>query len=157
MSKDEMIEALYQARVATCRIVGGLNSLDVVVHPDSGWTVKDILLHIAWWDGIARMTMNAHARGIRLLLPSEYLHGNVNRFIRGEFKDYSVERTFMHFSDNRWQLIHAYERLPSRSIDEPIVVPNGGQFSVISYTKIHVNHEVEHRHQIIASLQSQSA
>src|SRR5258706_2365113 len=53
--KTELIERIRQEYAALERTIGELHEEQMTAKPESGWSVKDNLAHIAAWQGILRL------------------------------------------------------------------------------------------------------
>lgn len=152
MSVEAFVTQLKQTHKETLKVIKG-QDLNTVAHLDSGWTIKDIIIHLALSDWFSRLIIESHTHQTPLItLSDEFKNNNVNDVLREEYKHHSVTRALMNYNDSFQQLIYAYERMDEDTLKRVIRVPWGAEYTVEGFVTMSAEHEAEHRTQIIEAL-----
>lgn len=156
MSVKKFVAQLKNAHEETLKVIKGQN-MDTIAHLDSGWTIKDIIIHLALSDWFSRLIIESHTHQTPLkTLSDEFKNNNVNDVLREEFKHHSAKRTLMNYDDSFQQLIYAYERMDEDTLNRVITVPWGAEYTVEGFVTMSAEHEAEHRSQIIEALKREA-
>ena len=126
--------------------------INIVAHPDSGWRIKDVLLHLSWVDNEARRILDAFNNDQVYKMPDEWMVRDINDKLYEEMKHYSDERTMLHFNDGFSELLFAYQRLQESKLSDAIHVPWGEDYDLERFTQMTVDHETQHRNEIIEAI-----
>lgn len=133
---------------AKTRVVLETTEATLVVHQDSGWRVCDLIGHLAAWDKEALVTLQAHQRGEKYLIPD---YTNMDIYNLREYES----RRALHLESvvAEWEQTHAdlkaaVEALSADRFLEKVQYPWGPDGSVERLIVIMAEHEAEHRKEI---------
>ncbi len=122
MNKATLIHRIQEERERLLQALEGLTSEEMSQEPVFGeWTVKDILVHIAVWQGRLITTLFQLEQGRRpkdLTLSEAEVDALNERFYR-EQKDRPLERVLADFHGTYQQLLKRLERFSNEDLTQP--------------------------------------
>lgn len=146
---DNLIQQLDTTRTETETV---LQSLDpsTVIYTD--WTIKDIIGHLTAWEQATITSLQAHAEGGESCLPPNLSENDYNHLNVARRKHFSLEKILQEWADTREWLKQALEELPAPQLEKPMLYPWGERGSVANLIQEMIDHEIEHRNDILNSL-----
>ena len=144
---QELIETLVAARQETLALLGDTD-LSCVAHPDSGWTVQDIVNHLAWCDRWAVKVLEKTLSDIAVDIPKWWMQDDANDVVREQCKHFSVERSFADLSAAHEAFKSIIEDTPPEKLLHEFKASWGPMITAVTLVNIMVEHEEEHREEI---------
>lgn len=141
-----LVDSLIEARQETMAVLDGEDVLRVA-HPDSGWTVQDILNHLAWSEEWATKMIQKQLLGQEADIPATWLSRDVNDVMRESRKDRSIEVSFSDLGTSHENFKQIIGDVPSDRLAEKFA-SSWGNMSVLAIVNALVEHEAEHREEI---------
>lgn len=142
-SVEQLRQLLDESRRQTAEALERL-SPDAVVYPESGWRVRDVLIHVAAWEAEAARSIEAFARGGEYRLPRFTSEGAYNAELYQRWKDVDPAAIQAEWDAARNRLAQALASLASR-LDEPrLILPWGERNSAAHLIRDMAHHEREH-------------
>lgn len=140
-SKKEIIAALEASHTA---MIDLLNTIDVEKEIYTGWTIKEILAHIAGWDEAAAASVSSFIQGGKpdvVALDGADAHNAASVAKR---KSLSLDETFADWEKERDNLIATLTAVPNNQLSDKINYPWGGNGSVAELGLGLAGHEKHH-------------
>lgn len=118
--KAALIAGMDERRASNLAIVNAV-PLELVVHSDSGWTVKDLVAHMIVWEMNTIRTLEAGMQGQRYLIPGfeDGIHA-YNERTRMDYIDESGETILALWASTREQLRQIVRDYPEERWQEPL-------------------------------------
>ena len=82
--KTALIESVHQSRQSIQAVLDTLQP-DSIVHPDSGWTVKDLLAHLTMWEIHYTKAIEAFNSGGDPYLIPNFTHDDLDEFNQAQY------------------------------------------------------------------------
>jgi len=132
-----------------------LSSVEGQMEIYPGWTVREILIHIAGWDEVGASTLCAHMDGT--LPPPLEVEGidAYNDYLVERCGSFTREEVIQYWRRARRQLVDALEEMPPEKLLERAHFPWGETGSIIRLVSILEEHEREHAAEILEMLSPQ--
>lgn len=149
--KKHLLGLLTKTHAATQATLNGID-LDMPVHTNSGWRVRDIIGHFATWDGEVAKSINAFQRA------SEYAIPKLEEDVFNQQSVLEQSRLTHKQILETWEQTHeefkgAILEIPSDQFPGDLLYPWGDERgSIAQLVEYMVEHEVEHRDEIIQAL-----
>ena len=143
---ERLIERLDRSRNAMQRAV---SSVDAGLELCPGWTIREMLAHIAGWDEVGTRTVLAHAAG---MAPEPLEIQGIdayNDILIAKCEALSHEEVIQYWRRSRRELVHALEQTPPERFQERVEFPWGETGNITRLVSILAEHEVEHAHEIL--------
>jgi hypothetical protein len=127
-------------------------SLDAVVHPDSGWMVKDLLGHLATWEWIATESVKAHLNGEKFRVDFGASADEFNNREREKHAHKSGEELYQMWEDQRQALKDVIASIPDDRWGETFktLFSRGEAITAAQVAKGMGMHEALHIKEIVA-------
>ncbi len=138
---DSLIREFEQARLKTRRQLEGIDC-SMEIYP--GWTVKELLAHLAGWDDATIAALQAHNQGESTPLLALRGIDAYNEQTVGERSELDYAQIVKEWELVREQLVALLQALPPEQLGDKIVSPWGPQVSVEELVRIMIEHEEEH-------------
>ena len=140
-SKKEIIAALEESHK---NMIDLLNAIDVEKEVYPGWTIKEVLAHIAGWDEAAVASVSSFIQGgtpdvVALNGADAYNAASV-----AKRKNLSIDETFANWEKERDNLIATLSAVPDKQLSDKINFPWGGEGSVADVGLGLAGHENHH-------------
>jgi hypothetical protein len=153
--KARLVRLLDNTRLRTLTILEGIDG-DRVVHPDTGWRVKDVVRHIVFWEEEALAALIALREGATYTIPDFVSFDAYNQ------QDFQRRRdqSFLQIQDDlrtvRNRLKTALIALPPERFDGTMLFPwpQGGTLSAMM--AIMAGHECEHVNEIVSAVEART-
>ena len=152
--KKRLVDNLTEVHISTRAVLDGID-LDMPVHMDSGWRVRDIIGHLATWDQEIVNSLQAFTAG------SEYLTPDLDE----EEVDFNERAVLKQSTLSSQQILEAFEKantafcsaiqnIPDERFSEDFPYPWGNERGDIStLVGYMIEHAVEHRDEIERAVQ----
>ena len=148
-SKNELIQNFTQARA---QLQSLLPQVDPHVEVYPGWTIKELLAHLAGWDDATIQSLKTFTTG----QPPVVLVDRGADFYNAQVIDQRKELAFQQIvREWEWvggQLSALLDQLPDENLTADIVSPWGQTFPVVQLLEIMIQHEEEHADAIRAAM-----
>lgn len=144
---QQLIDALTEARQETLALLDGAD-VSCMTHPDSGWTVQDIINHLAWCDEWSAKMLEEALAGIQFEVPKDWRMRDANDLIREQRKNFSVTRSCADLSAAHEALKTIIADVSPEKLTDEFKAPWGQMITTVTLVKITVEHEAEHREEI---------
>jgi hypothetical protein len=144
-TKQELIAQLDSTR-AQMEAWIPLASTEDEVYP--GWTMRQVLAHIAGWDEATLAALRAHSGGHESGTPAAQGIDSFNAQSVETREVLSFEQTRREFDVNRAEVKQAILDTPEDKFFEKMILPWGGYGTVESIVNIFAEHEEEHAEEI---------
>ncbi len=148
---ERLIERLDHSRNAMRR---ALTCVDRELELYPGWTIREILLHIAGWDEVGTSTLCAHITG-ESPAPIEIRDiDTYNSYLVTNHEALTFEEVVRFWRRARREMVDALEQMPPEKFQERAQFPWGETGSIIRLVSILDEHEREHAAEILDMLSS---
>lgn len=143
---DRLIERLDQSRRAMQR---ALSSVDAQREICPGWTIREILAHIAGWDEVGASTVRAHSAGETP--PPLEIQGidAYNETLVSKCEGLTYEEVVQCWRSARRELVEALTDAPPEKLRERAQFPWGETGNITRLVSILAEHEREHADEIL--------
>jgi len=147
--KEGLLEKLNYMRSATRLSLKDVN-LEMQVYSDDGWSIRDILGHIATWDREVTKSLRAFRAGSEYFIPGiEEDESDFNELAVVEQRTLSTQQVFDEWGQAHIDYKNAIRAIPSESFPGDLLYPWGGERgSIAKLVEYMIEHEVEHRNEI---------
>jgi len=152
--KEQLLEILAETHLA---IRSKLNEVDLElpVHGESGWRVRDILGHIATWDLETARSIDAYREGSEYSIPDlDDTEIDYNeRAVRAQQK-LSNEQLFNEWEQAYEELRRSVQEMPIELFSGDMLYPWGSERgSVVRLVEYMLEHAVDHRDEILKAIE----
>ena len=151
LNAQNVIDRLLKAR-------NDLENLLPKVKPGSeiypGWTIEDILAHIAGWDEQILLALHRHAADRDQVIT---VKEGINKFNKQSIavrKEENHSSILQEFHENRKKIITSLMDMPEKKLVEPFISPWGEKLTIQEIGSIFSEHEEEHARDILAWLEN---
>ncbi|MBN1200933.1 MAG: DinB family protein [Anaerolineae bacterium] len=132
------------------RTLSALDSVDPesVLHPASGWRVKDVVMHIAAWDDEAAKALRAYCDGISYAIAGYTNEDAFNQAVYEQYRDQPFENIKAELDAARERFKAAIRALPADRLDGDMVYPWRGVGTARELPGLMATHEKQHADEI---------
>ena len=140
------LELLETRRSKTRSALSGLDPEQVVHDDERAWRVRDVLGHLAVWNGEAARSLEAYAGGGEYTcIPSEAKYYEYNGPAADERRRWTMEQVWAEYEVTHDRLRSVIERMPDEKWDEVMRFPWNERGTVEQLIQIMMKHEaVDH-------------
>ncbi len=155
--RQRVLQLLAETRSETRARLSGIDP-QLTVHDDAlAWRVRDVVGHVAAWNGEAARSLEAHARGEEYqCVPSEAKYDEYNAKAAKERAAWPMEKVWAEYEGSADQLQRSVELMPVDKWNGVVRYAWGEQGAVRRLVKIMMQHEVEHRDAIMTTVRIRS-
>jgi hypothetical protein len=151
--KEDILRRLSEAHQALKEIVEGLD-LELIIHDDTQWRIRDIIGHIATWDRVLIHAIQTFLEGSNYLIPG----------MVGDETDYNAEKVeeqrkvstaeiLQEWEQAREDFIAAVRQIPAEKLFDELTFPWGDETgSVTRMIEYMIEHDGEHLEEILEVL-----
>ncbi|MGB2963128.1 MAG: DinB family protein [Anaerolineales bacterium] len=151
--KENLLKRLADTHTELVQVVEGLD-LELVVHQDTHWRIRDILGHIATWDRVLIHAIQTYLSGSEYIIPN----------MAGDETDYNAEKVaeqrklstseiFQEWIQAREDFIAAVKSIPADKFMDELNFPWGDERgSLTLMIEYMIEHNGEHQEEIIRAL-----
>ncbi len=152
--KKHLIDQLTETHLATRATLDDVD-LDMLVHKETGWRVRDIVGHIATWDWEIAKSLRAYQAGSEYLTPNldeEEVEFNQNAVLEQQkLTDQQILNEFETACD---EFRKAIQEIPDDQFPGDLLYPWGDERGdIATMVEYMIEHSDEHREEIIAAIQ----
>lgn len=119
-----------------------------LVYPDSGWRVRDVLVHIAAWEDEAAKSLGAFSRGGGYRIPNFTSEDAFNAATQREWARASDAEAHQEYAEARQRFLDAIAALDGRLDEKGLVYPWGARGTPAHLVRDMAGHEREHATQV---------
>lgn len=143
---ERLIERLNQSRNAMQR---ALSSVDAQQELCPGWTIREMLAHIAGWEEVGAKTIRAHSAGVTPE-PLEIRGIDAyNQVLIANCAALSHDEVIRYWRQARRELVEALDGTPLEKLRGRAQFPWGETGNITRLVSILAEHELEHAHEIL--------
>jgi len=153
VNKKHLLDLLSESHTANLSSLEG-NVMEVPVHADSDWQIRDIIWHIAVWDRQVTKSIQAFSDGDEYALPA-FNENDFNERAFQEGRKLTEEQILEGYEQARADFKASVQDLPQEKYSEDLLYPWGDERGVVSrLVEYMVEHDAEHRDEIATALAS---
>lgn len=141
-----MLELLITTRRETMQSFSAID-MDRVVHDDQAqWRLRDVLGHLAAWNGEAAKSLQAHSRGEEYhCIPSEAMYDEYNARLTAERWAWDIKLVWQEYEASGDQLKLQVESLSAENWGRMMLYPWNENGTVQYLIEVMMQHEIDHR------------
>ena len=151
--KEEILQRLAETHHALEKTIEGLD-LDLVIHADTDWRIRDILGHIATWDRVLIHAIQCFLEGSEYVIPSmvgDETDYNQSKVL--EQRTLPTEEIYQEWIKARKDFINSVQSTPPEKFSEELAYPWGDERgSLAEMIEYMVDHDSEHQEEILAAI-----
>ncbi|RLD04768.1 MAG: hypothetical protein DRI65_10085 [Chloroflexota bacterium] len=151
--KKNIIKRLVETHQALEKTIEGLN-LELVIHADTGWMIRDILGHVATWDRVLIHTIQTFLEGSEYIIPGmagDETDYNQEKFL--EQRKLPTSQILQEWNQSRKDFIEAVQQIPTDKFNDELAYPWGDERgSLAVMIEYMVDHDGEHQEEILAAI-----
>lgn len=149
--KKHTLDLLSESHTANLAFFEG-NNLQVPVHGNTDWQIRDIIWHIAVWDRQVTKSIRAYKAGGEYVI-SAFNEDEYNKRGFEEGRKLTEEQVIEEYKQAREDFEISIKELPSEYFSDDFLYPWGDERGDISQlVEYMVEHDGEHRDEIAAAL-----
>lgn len=148
--KTALIQRLDEARAGLESVLPRVGR-GALIYP--GWTLKQMLDHIAGWDDAVIASLRAHLDGQTPGTPADRGINYYNAQTVSTRESLDFDHTHREFQASREILKQTIRNMPEEKLAEPLILPWGPKGTVSEVIEIFAHHEQEHTADILRWLQ----
>lgn len=154
MTPENLIAALNETRAETEIMLAGIDS-QLVIYTDGGWRVQDIIAHLTAWEEQVLKSMQAYHEGEEYQIPNyqNYDHFNAQQFQQRQKLENDL--VYQQWKETRQQLMTVLNAIPAEKWAGEMRYPSGRRGVMSALVEEILDHEKEHREDIVKTLGSQ--
>jgi len=151
LDKKHILDLLSESHTTNLALFEGSN-LEVSVHENSDWQIRDIIWHITIWDRQVTKSIRAFMDGGEFAIAAFDEHEfNERAFEEGRIL--TEDQVIEDYKQAREEFEISVKELPSEKFSDDMLYPWGDEQGDISQlVKYMVEHDGEHRDEIAAAL-----
>jgi len=149
--KKDLFEGMNSRREKNKAVLETVNG-DDIVHVETGWTVKDLVGHLVYWDVITLTCVQNRLKGSDESVDMSIGVEAFNNIGYEKYKDHSMEEIVTHWHDTREIFKNVIENMTDEQWSTAYIPPWGGDRlgTVAQFAKGMQQHEGHHIKEIIA-------
>lgn len=140
-NKTQLIQRFNQARDEVRAL---LPDIDTKMQIYPGWTIKEVLAHLAGWDDATILALEAFTAGNPPAVPAIRGIDPYNSQTVAERSKLNYDQIVQEWEFVREQLVPLLDNIPNEKMEATIVSPWGPSMTVADLLVIMVEHEKEH-------------
>jgi uncharacterized damage-inducible protein DinB len=145
MTKEETLARLAESRQTLHQAIEGLSEEEMTrIQVEGVWTVKDVLGHIASWEGTCLEPLQRYADGgpFEVEVIEDYLKWNDEQAARK--RDVPLDTILEELANVRQGLVEAASRLSAGQWKQRVPFSWGGRGTIAEVLDVFYQHELEH-------------
>jgi uncharacterized damage-inducible protein DinB len=149
MTKEDTLAKLAESRQALHQALEGLSKEEMTqIQVEGVWTIKDVLGHIASWEGTCLEPLQRYADGgpFEVQAIEDYLAWNDEQAARK--RDIPLDAILDELAAIRQGLVAAVSRLSAEQWEQRVPFSWGGEGTIAEVLDVFYRHELEHVHSI---------
>ena len=147
----DLLQPVTTAREKVLALIENAD-LETVAHETSGWTIKDVLTHITFWDEEITNSIVGYVEGEPHQLPRDLRVQGVNDVMRERRRNYTSKRVLQDFDAAYERLKSVLETVPTDKQEGQFRAPWGEKITLTKAITGIADHYDEHRAEIEAVL-----
>ena len=153
--KKHLLKKVTKSHLAIMTIIEGVD-LELRVHEDTDWRIRDILGHIATWDGEVAKSLRAFMVGSEYSIPDlDDDETDFNEQAVTEQRKLSTQQLVSVWEQARADLKAAVSEIPVGKFPGDVLFPWGDERgSITKLVDFTIEHDEEHREEILKALQA---
>lgn len=153
--KKHLLKKVTKSHLAIMTIIEGVD-LELRVHEDTDWRIRDILGHIATWDGKVAKSLRAFMVGSEYSIPDlDDDETDFNEQAVTEQRKLSTHQLVSVWEQARADLKAAVTEIPVSKFPGDVLYPWGDERgSITKLVDFTIEHDEEHREEILKALQA---
>jgi hypothetical protein len=116
-SKDELIQYLVSIRADLRSALDGLSEAQMLEPTIDGWSVKDHLAHVAFWDELRAADIERISAGYESAWPMTVSSEQVNAIVQGARSGLSLKQVMLELEASRQRVLDAVAAASPRGLD----------------------------------------
>lgn len=152
--KEKILKRLSNSHTELEQSLIGLD-MELLIHPDTGWRIRDILGHIATWDRVLIHAIETFLEGSEYVIPGmigDETDFNVQKVI--EQKNLSTPEILKEWNQSQIDFIVAIQQIPPDKFFDELAFPWGDERGSVSLMiEYMIEHNGEHQEEILKALQ----
>ena len=149
--KQVLLQLMDDTRL---RIENLLPQIDAHLEIYPGWTIREVMEHVAGWDDAAIATLRAHLEDKPLSTPEIRNLDEYNAMSISSRSGMEDEQILTEWRSKRGILRKMIEEFPEFKFETPFLVPWGGKSTVTEMMEMFCEHEDSHTRDIQKLLQN---
>jgi len=155
--KENILTRLSDSHTELEQALEGLD-LELLIHSDTDWRIRDILGHIATWDRVLIQSIETFFGGSEYVIPD--MIGDETDFNNQkvlEQKNLSTPEILKEWNQSRIDFIAAVQQIPPEIFFDELAFPWGDERGSISLMiEYMIEHNGEHQEEILKALEETS-
>ena len=151
--KENILTRLSDSHTELEQALEGLD-LELVIHPDTGWCIRDILGHIATWDRVLIHSIQTFLEGSEYVIPGmvgDETDYNTQKV--AEQKKLSSLEILKEWNQAREDFITIVQQIPTDKFFDELAFPWGDERGSLSVMiEYMIEHNGEHQNEIMEAL-----
>ena len=151
--KENILTRLSDSHSELEQALEGLD-LELVIHPDTGWCIRDILGHIATWDRVLIHTIQTFLEGSEYVIPGmvgDETDYNARRVV--EQRKLSSSKILTEWNQAREDFITLVQQIPTDKFFDELAFPWGEERGSVSVMiEYMIEHNGEHQAEILQAV-----
>jgi hypothetical protein len=124
-----------------------------VVHPASGWTIKDIVTHLTFWEEIDTLLLRHFAENLPVEIKPEWKDFEAtNLVVQEQRKEYSHAKALADYQASHAKALAILEKMPVERETELMQTSWGEMMTLEAFVETMLRHEAGHRIEIQQAL-----
>ena len=148
--KENILTRLSNSHSELEQALEGLD-LELVIHPDTGWCIRDILGHIATWDRVLIHTIQTFLEGSEYVIPGmvgDETDYNARRVV--EQRKLSSSKILTEWNQAREDFITIVQQIPTDKFFDELAFPWGDERGSVSVMiEYMIEHNGDHQEEIL--------
>jgi len=152
--KKRLIDLLSESQSVTLAALEGVD-LEMRIYAESDWTIRDIIGHLATWDGQVTKSIRAFREGSEYAIPDMGEgEDDFNQQAVIEQRALTAQQVFAEWDQARVNFKAAVQEIPLEQFPGDLLYPWGDERgSIATLVDYMVEHDVEHREEIVTAIQ----
>ena len=151
--KENILTRLSDSHSELEQALEGLD-LELVIHPDTGWCIRDILGHIATWDRVLIHTIQTFLEGSEYVIPGmvgDETDYNARRVV--EQRKLSSSKILTEWNQAGEDFITLVQQIPTDKFFDELAFPWGEERGSVSVMiEYMIEHNGEHQAEILQAV-----
>lgn len=124
--------------------------LDLVIHPETDWRIRDILGHIATWDRVLIEAIDSFLAGSEyVIIGMDGVEDDFNNQKVKEQRSLTSSEIFQEWEKARLDFIAVVERIPAERFSDELAYPWGDERGTVTVMiEYMIDHNGEHQEEI---------
>jgi hypothetical protein len=148
--RKRMVQLLDVTRRETQLALSGIYPERVAYNDNSTWHVRDVVGHLAVWNGEAAHSLRAHAEGSEYHCIAEEKYDDYNGLAVDTRRNWNIEQVWAEYEASCDQLKLLVVTMPAEKWNIEMLYPWNERGTIQNLIEVMMKHDVEHREIILA-------